>query len=112
MEEDKTEINFTCALCGLSEKCIYKGKEPMFNKQLVFLNDCYIIKDPFSPPNKGQILILGSDCSVCLKPVCQSPECSFFYEKSFCRECTYTHINSFPLPVQLKLKAVKESKLK
>ncbi|KDR08158.1 Putative transferase C1orf69-like protein, mitochondrial, partial [Zootermopsis nevadensis] len=61
---------FTCVRCGLKEHYFYKGKKPPFTKKISFREDSYVMKDPFSPPNKNQLLLLGSDCSLCNIPVC------------------------------------------
>lgn len=109
MTEDKEKTNessggiFTCESCNLTEKYDYKGKNPFFSKNVKFLEDCYTMKDPFSPPNKHQFLILGSDCEICSKTVCQDSGCSFFYEKRFCLNCAESNINRFPSTVQLKV---------
>lgn len=94
---------FTCIKCGLKEHYFYKGKYPPFNKKISFLEDSYVMKDPFSPPNKHQVLLLGSDCCLCNKAVCQSPDCSIFYTKRFCRSCALENFEHFPTAVQLKL---------
>lgn len=100
IEEDKV---FTCTSCGLSENYDYKGKQPPFSKLINFTNDCYVMKDPFSPLNKGQFLILGSDCELCCKPYCQSTECSLFYVKFYCYTCAKQNIQKFPVQVQSRL---------
>lgn len=94
---------FTCIRCGLQERYFYKGKHPPFAK-ILFREDSYVMKDPFSPPNKNQLLLLGSDCSLCNMPVCQSPDCSIFYTKRFCRTCADENLKHFPSEVQIKLK--------
>lgn len=95
---------FTCTKCGLQERYFYKGRNPPSNKKIVFLEDCYVMKDPFSPPNKNQFLLLGSECSLCNKAVCQSPNCSIFYTRRFCRSCAEENMEHFPAAVQIKLK--------
>lgn len=95
---------FTCMKCGLQECYFYKGKNPPFNKKILFLEDSYMMKDPFSPPNKNQFLLLGSDCTLCKKPVCQSSDCSVFYTRRFCRSCAEENLNYFPVTMQIKLK--------
>nr|CAD7440784.1 unnamed protein product [Timema bartmani] len=58
---------FVCSTCGLTEHYTYKGKQPPFCKKISFIDDSYVMKDPFSPPNKNQFLLLGSDCHLCNK---------------------------------------------
>ncbi|KAJ9589937.1 hypothetical protein L9F63_016921, partial [Diploptera punctata] len=71
METEKSEGHsneggvFKCSKCGLEEHYMYKGKKPPFAKKIVLLEESYVIKDPFSPPNEKQFLLLGSDCRVC-----------------------------------------------
>lgn len=99
---------FTCSYCSLEEKFDYKGAKPPFARQLVYLEDCYIMKDPFSLPNKGEVLVLGADCSVCNKPVCLG--CSIFFAKRFCSKCATDNIQYLPPQLHAKIKGlVKES---
>lgn len=100
---------FTCVRCGLKEHYFYKGKKPPFTKKISFREDSYVMKDPFSPPNKNQLLLLGSDCSLCNIPVCQSPDCSIFYTRRFCISCAEENLKNFPSAVQIKLKKKKPS---
>nr|CAD7433507.1 unnamed protein product [Timema monikensis] len=95
---------FVCSTCGLTEHYTYKGKQPPFCKKISFIDDSYIMKDPFSPPNKNQFLLLGSDCHLCNKQVCQSQNCSLFYSKRFCQTCAADNIGYFPVQIQQKLK--------
>jgi hypothetical protein len=95
---------FTCIRCGLEEHYLYKGKHPPFMKKILLREDSYVMKDPFSPPSKKQLLLLGSDCCLCNMPVCQSPDCSIFYTRRFCRSCADENLKHFPSAVQIKLK--------
>jgi hypothetical protein len=95
---------FTCVRCRLEERYSYKGKHPPFTKKILFREDSYVMKDPFSPPNKNQLLLLGSDCCLCSMPVCQSQDCSIFYTRRFCRSCAEENLKHFPSAVQIKLK--------
>lgn len=90
-----------CFCCSLEERYNFKGTKPPFAKHLYFSEDCYIMKDPFSPPNRGEILVLGADCSICGNPVCM--ECSLFYAKRFCKVCALKNIEHFPLKLQSKI---------
>ena len=95
---------FKCTKCGLEEHYTYKGREPPFAKKIRILEEGYIIRDPFSPPNQKQFLLLGSDCKICNNMICQSSECSIFYTKRFCRSCAEQNIHFFPDEVQAKIK--------
>lgn len=90
-----------CFCCNLEEYYNYKGCKPPFAKHLLFTEDCYIMKDPFSPPGKGEILVLGADCSICNKTVCM--ECSFYYTKRFCKKCALKNIKNFPIMFEKKI---------
>lgn len=92
---------FGCSLCHLEERYDYKGQKPPFSKAVAYLEDCYIAKDPFSIPNRGDVLVMGSDCSVCNKPVCLG--CSLFYCKRFCRICAVQKIDNFPPQIRAKV---------
>lgn len=96
-----------CYCCDLEEHYNYKGNKPPFAKHLSFLEDCYIMKDPFSPPGKGEILLLGGDCSVCEKSVCM--ECSFYYTKRFCKDCALKNIKNFPPKFKNKILQFKKN---
>ncbi|XP_011306550.1 cysteine-rich DPF motif domain-containing protein 1, partial [Fopius arisanus] len=93
---------FKCFRCSLEERFDYKGTKPPFSRAIVYLEECYIMKDPFTPPNKGQVLVLGGDCSICGQSVCLS--CSIFYAKRFCKECANNNDN-LPKQLQSKIKS-------
>lgn len=110
--EDATPVlhNFICSSCSMVEKVHYKGSTPPFSRNIVLKYPSYVMKDPFSPPGKGEILILGSDCASCEKPVCISKECSIFYLKTYCLDCALRDVDSFPIEIRLKLLAVSKNK--
>ena len=103
-EEEPVKIDFSCKICGLSEKCDYFGRKPPFvRKQLEFQDDFFVMRDPFSPiEKKASMMILGTKCSVCSDSVCV--ECSIFYAKSFCTKCSSEKIEYFPEEVQTKIR--------
>lgn len=94
-----------CAFCSLEEHYDYKGRKPPFARQIYFSEDCYVMKDPWSAPNKAQVLVIGGDCSLCEKSICLG--CSIFYTKRFCRECANEKIDSFPSQLHTKIKNLK-----
>lgn len=110
--EEPEMIDFICSSCSMQEKCHYKGKAPYFAKNINFTEDCYVMKDPFSPPPGPEtkksfteyFLVVGADCSNCNKSVCKGSECSIYYSKTFCLECVQMRIKEFPLEVQTKIK--------
>lgn len=101
---------FECSICALEERYDYKGAKPPFARAIAYSEDCYIAKDPFSLPNKGEVLVLGADCSVCQKPICLG--CSLFYVKRFCRSCAIENISRLPNQLQSKINHLKNIEAK
>ncbi|XP_063991683.1 cysteine-rich DPF motif domain-containing protein 1 [Diachasmimorpha longicaudata] len=97
---------FRCFLCPLEEHFDYRGSKPPFSRDILYLEECYIMRDPFSPPNKGEVLVLGGDCSLCERTVCLG--CSIFYTKRFCKECANNNVN-LPIQLQSKVKSLNKS---
>ncbi|XP_065685423.2 cysteine-rich DPF motif domain-containing protein 1 isoform X1 [Patagioenas fasciata] len=90
---------FTCQLCDLTAPYTYYGQKPPNTRSIVLLEECYVMKDPFTP-DKDKFLILGSHCSLCNRSVCVGTECSLFYSKRFCLPCVNENIKAFPLEIQ------------
>lgn len=107
-EEPVETIEFKCSSCDIIEKVQYKGTNPPFSRNIILKYPSYVMKDPFSPPGKGEILVLGGDCSECEKPVCIGKECSLFYCKMFCLDCVKKSIDKFPLEIKSKLELLKK----
>lgn len=111
-EEQKTEekINFICKGCNLSESVHFFGKKPSFVKNIEFLEDTYVMKDPFSqPPTRNgkrsfteYYIAIGSNCAICNSSFCK--DCSIYYSKTFCFSCAYHEVHQFPLEVQGKIR--------
>lgn len=95
--------DFKCSMCDLHEKAEYKGTAPPFSRNIILKYPSYVMRDPFSPPGKGEILVLGADCTMCEKPVCVAKECSLFYLKSYCLECVEKNNEQFPSEIKAKL---------
>ncbi|XP_051977096.1 cysteine-rich DPF motif domain-containing protein 1 [Xyrauchen texanus] len=93
---------FTCELCELSSPYSFYGQKPPNTRAIVLLEECYGMRDPFSP-DKEKFLVLGSKCCVCNKMVCVSTDCSLFYTKRFCLPCVRNHIHQFPEQIQNEL---------
>lgn len=93
---------FVCCFCKLSEKYDYKGRQPPFQRHLIYQEDCYIMRDPFSPLNQKEALILGGDCCLCKKSTCM--DCSIFYTKRFCKICALNNIHDLPSQLHKKIK--------
>lgn len=102
-ENPQTKPKFQCIECNLMESYEYFGTEPPFVTYLTFNEPCYVLKDPFSAPQYKQIIILGSNCSKCSRPVCKSTQCSIYFAKTFCLRCAQETIESFPEHIQNKL---------
>jgi hypothetical protein len=105
-------VDFSCGLCGLSEKCHYLGKRPMFVKGLVeFKEDSYVLVDPFTPRETrlaNSFLLLGGLCAHCGKEVCL--ECSLFYARRYCNKCAEFYMSEFPKETQGKIAKMSSGK--
>ncbi|XP_069484281.1 cysteine-rich DPF motif domain-containing protein 1 [Ambystoma mexicanum] len=93
---------FRCQLCKLTAPYSYFGQKPPNTRSIVLLEECYVMKDPFTP-DKEKFLILGSKCSACSRLVCVGMECSLFYSKRFCLPCIDEHKAQFPPEIQQDL---------
>ncbi|KAL6256033.1 hypothetical protein P5V15_013268 [Pogonomyrmex californicus] len=93
---------FSCSLCSLKEHYDYKGAKPPFARQLIYSEECYVMKDPFSLPNRGEVLTLGADCSMCKRAVCLG--CSIFYTRRFCSKCASSNVQYFPPQLHDKIR--------
>lgn len=109
-EEEAEKIQFLCRECKLSELVDYFGKKPPFVKNIEFLEDTFIMKDPFSAPPSRQgsrsftefFISIGSNCVMCVHTVCK--DCSIFYDSTFCFKCAYEQLPRFPLEIQSKIR--------
>ncbi|XP_036615042.1 cysteine-rich DPF motif domain-containing protein 1 [Trichosurus vulpecula] len=90
---------FECQLCGLTAPYSYVGQKPPHTRTVVLLEECYVLKDPFTS-DRDKFLILGSQRSLCSKLVCVGLECSLFYSKRFCLPCVHENLSAFPLEIQ------------
>lgn len=102
-EEPPTLYEFVCTSCNLNEKANYKGTSPPFSRNIDLKYPSYVMKDPFSPPGKGEILVLGADCTRCNNSVCISKDCSVFYQKMYCMDCALNSVDDFPVEIKNKL---------
>ncbi|KAG4067179.1 hypothetical protein HA402_000170 [Bradysia odoriphaga] len=110
-EDDVPKPQFKCHNCDLNEEYDYFGKRPPFASRIQFNENCYVMKDPFSPApeqekttNSEYFVTLGADCVKCSRPICRGQECSFYYSKSYCLSCAGGVLSSFPLEVQSKIR--------
>ncbi|XP_055252490.1 cysteine-rich DPF motif domain-containing protein 1 isoform X4 [Moschus berezovskii] len=94
---------FKCQLCALTAPYSYKGQQPPDCQSVVLLEECYVLRDPFTP-DKGRFLIVGSRCSMCGRL-----ECSLFYSKRFCLPCVQDNVDAFPQEIQQDLEKRKVS---
>jgi len=99
---------FECQICGLSEEYHYFGKKPPFCKSIVFIDDSYVMRDPFTLQygNNANFLLLGGKCCICSESICQ--ECSVFFTTRFCNKCYQSNIHL--LPEELRVKKKKDQK--
>jgi hypothetical protein len=88
---------FRCKGCALEVKARFGRSLPQI-PNVVFIEDCYLIMDPFSPDK--QPLCVGSHCVQCQAQVCTSPSCSIFYAHRFCRTCLEPMLHEFPLEIK------------
>lgn len=94
--KDEKGGTFHCQGCGLTETYHYYGRKPPFHKGVTFLEDCYLLRDPFQSDSGGSFLLLGAECTACSRVVCQATTCSIFYTKRFCVNCANATIEEFP----------------
>jgi len=95
-ETEKRE--FKCLFCDFVVEYHYFGQKPPFTKDILLLEDCYIMKDPFS--TSGGFICVGGSCSLCRLNVCMSATCSMFYTKRFCLKCITENIEEFPSEIK------------
>lgn len=108
VEEDK--IQFMCKECKMSELVHYFGKTPPFVKNIEFLEEAYIMKDPFTvPPTRHgkrsfteYFINIGANCALCEDSFCK--DCSIFFNSTFCYRCAYEKVTQFPLEIQSKIR--------
>lgn len=101
---EKIDIKyFECSTCNLRVQFEYFGKNPPWYKNFRILEEAYVIEDPFSPPKRNKIIILGSHCIKCNKIVCKDTTCSIYFEGTYCIKCAKTNIDSFPSSLKRKL---------
>lgn len=93
---------FQCYLCGMAERYHGHGFSVPFARAIVFNEDAYVMRDPFTPYAANAFLCLGAPCSLCSQLVCLS--CSLFYSKRFCSPCGQQHVKQFPVEVQKKIR--------
>ncbi|XP_059179500.1 cysteine-rich DPF motif domain-containing protein 1-like [Physella acuta] len=100
-ENTKSLKSFVCSLCDISFDYHYKGRKPPFAKCILLLEDCFVLKDPFS--TSGGFINVGGMCSLCGKNVCLSNECSLFYVQRFCLNCAHINLQEFPMELQREI---------
>ncbi|KAF0289301.1 Cysteine-rich DPF motif domain-containing protein 1 [Amphibalanus amphitrite] len=97
-------IPFTCCVCGLSEQCHYRGTRPPFSGFVQLTEPGYVMRDPFSARAACQLpVLLGADCTLCARAVCQDAGCSVFYTRRFCLPCARERAAEFPPQLRDKL---------
>mmetsp|Transcript_4399 Transcript_4399/g.5920 ORF Transcript_4399/g.5920 Transcript_4399/m.5920 type:complete len:112 (-) Transcript_4399:175-510(-) len=99
---------FSCAVCAIEVNYEYFGKQPPYNSSIVFLEEGYFRRNPFS--TDARPLFIGGHCSICKIAVCAAPTCSLFYAKRFCVPCASEHLNHFPKCIQRDIQRAFESR--
>ncbi|CAM9496991.1 unnamed protein product, partial [Laminaria digitata] len=67
---------FACSCCGETFRVDYHGRKPPFCPQVVFMEDVFCMKDPFSAGGGGGEnrkclpTVVGGTCANCGKNVC------------------------------------------
>lgn len=97
---------FQCSTCSLKEKFDYFGDQPPKMKRFRYAEHCYLMVDPFVPPNRGEYLVLGAHCVMCNRTVCRDTCCSFYFGGTHCIKCAKANIAQFPKVVQEKLNKI------
>lgn len=92
---------FECAICHWSESYHGHGSNISFARAIVFNEDAYVMRDPFTPWAHNAFVFLGAPCSMCQKLICVN--CSVFYAKRFCSGCATENLQHFPVEVQKKI---------
>ena len=58
LDEERKSIEFKCSICNLAEICHYFGKCPPFARgQIEYVDDSFVMMDPFTPRDKGDLWI-------------------------------------------------------
>jgi hypothetical protein len=79
--------SITCSVCQASYPYDYFGRRPPFAPSFTFLEDSFLLKDPFSDAIANAVVCVGSRCGACWTTVCASPGCSIFYSVRMCAVC-------------------------
>jgi len=94
-----SNTNFTCSVCGNEVQADYYGTKPPYSPRLVFLENTFVLKDPFvTTNNTTRAVRLGAICFGCNRPVCCN--CSVYYTKTFCGKCVQENLSAFPEQIQ------------
>ncbi|XP_001358984.2 cysteine-rich DPF motif domain-containing protein 1 [Drosophila pseudoobscura] len=118
LEEDEriAKIDFHCSACDMHELVHYFGRQPPFALGIKYLEDTYVMRDPFQPPpprwqSKPEYYIaMGSKCSSCSKVVCKDAACSFYYTRTVCLPCGKAELKEWPVEAQARLRKQLEDK--
>ena len=86
------ERSFECRVCRARHRFDYFGRRPPWCATVTFLEDAYVMRDPFVAPPRDRKsarspLCLGAPCRLCGRAVCSLPSCSLFYAVRMCRTC-------------------------
>ncbi|XP_046840067.1 cysteine-rich DPF motif domain-containing protein 1-like [Xenia sp. Carnegie-2017] len=107
MDAKISSKHFKCVKCEFSTHYDYFGSKPPFYKDLILLEDAYIMKDPFTM--EANFIVLGGHCSFCNIAVCCNQKCSIFYTKRICLACCLNHFDDFPPAIKQDLQKIENS---
>ena len=83
----------TCQICRGDYPIDYFGRRPPYAPAYTFLEDAYLLRDPFAELAANAVICVGGICGNCDQDVCAAPECSLFYSKRFCARCVHGSSN-------------------
>ena len=104
------ERSFECRVCRARHRFDYFGRRPPWCATVTFLEEAYVMRDPFVAPPRDRKsarspLCLGAPCRLCGRAVCSLPSCSLFYAVRMCRTClTPAVVRQLPAQVQAIIK--------
>mmetsp|Transcript_3609 Transcript_3609/g.3718 ORF Transcript_3609/g.3718 Transcript_3609/m.3718 type:complete len:118 (+) Transcript_3609:335-688(+) len=90
---------FHCSICFESISYLLFGRQLKKCPSIIFLEDVYLIKDPFIETGLIMPIAVGGKCAICQNDVCMDNSCSIFYKEQYCANCLHTHAADLPSEV-------------
>ncbi|XP_034663650.1 cysteine-rich DPF motif domain-containing protein 1 [Drosophila subobscura] len=109
-DERIAKIDFRCSACDMHELVHYFGREPPFALGIKYLENTFVMRDPFQPPpprwqmKPEYYIAIGSHCSSCSKVVCKDAACSYYYTKTVCLPCGKAELKDWPVEAQARFR--------